>query len=108
MISASLADILSVARGWVESKARIRFIAEVKNGMVEFECSVHSASDSGVLLLVSGQTRGLASIELSDCKLSFGDDDIPSAERTIGLRLGVAISVITPASDSFWLIEMRD
>lgn len=108
VISASFEEVASVLSGWSESKARIRFIAEWKNGIIEFECTVHSVVDDAIVLLVSGQSRGLATVNLAGCEFFFGDDDVPSNDRTIGLRFGVGISLITAESDSVWLLEMVD
>ena len=108
LISASVVEIVSVARGWSESKARIRFIEERKNGLREFECSVHSATEDAILLLVSGQPRGVVKIELSDCEFFFGEDDIPSGELLLPFKFGTGISIITGDADSLWLLEVLD
>ena len=109
MISASADEVLRLARGWSDSKARIRFVASLKSGAIAFECSILSVTPTEIGLRVSGQLRGVATIRLSDCEFFFGAEDIPESEREDSkFRFDTGLSVITADCESLWLLEVLE
>lgn len=107
MIEASLSEVVSLARGWLEAKARIRFIAFLASSVFCAECSVISVDNIEIGLKVSGQPRGIASVRLAGCSFSFGAEDIPESERALSkFRFDTGVSVVTVDGESLWLIEI--
>jgi hypothetical protein len=109
VISASLDEVTSIARGWFDSKARIRFIASLKSGSIGAECSVLSVDEAEIGLRISGQPRGIATVRLSGCEFFFGADDVPPGEQESSkFSFDTGISIITEDGESLWLIEIVD
>lgn len=109
MIKASPEEALSVFRGWMDSNARIRFVASLHAVGMSVDCSVFKVDSAKVGLLLPGPHTGVCSIELSGCEFFFGAEDAPSSEGEVrGLKLDAGISVITEDGESLWLIEEID
>jgi len=109
MIPTSLDEALSLFRKWAEEKTRLRFVAALKSLTVSVDCSVLSASETELKLLLPGKTVGGCVVGLADCDIFFGADDVPGAEREVlKMRFDAGVSVFTPNAESFWLVEVLE
>jgi hypothetical protein len=109
MMSASLSDVVSLARGWQEKKTPIRWSMSLTSSVLFVNCFVISVTEEAIGLGILGQTRTGGSIHLVGCEFWFGEGDLPSSEYGESqIKFNVGISMITVGGESVWLYEIEE